>query len=102
MKVCSECGNPLDDAGFTNCDTRATPCSRDRMAFDRQVEDIKAALTLPALASMEKNEMPECFEPTRASTVALSGLLMETLRQNDAMAKQLRHIKAQGGDSTQH
>ena len=88
MDMCPDCGNPLGDNGFTNCNSDPK-CDRDREDFQGKVDAAKAALDLHVLARIERNEMPPCFEATRASTVALAGLLMEALRQNQEM---LAHV----------
>jgi hypothetical protein len=98
METCEACGNPLDDAGFTNCG-KIEACDKDRVAFAVKVENVKLSITLPALASMEKNEMPACFAPTREAVVALAAMTMQALRQNQEMADRLRAIRAQGGDT---
>lgn len=88
MELCKICGAPLDAGGFTACGLAgAEKCHRDRATFEAQVEESKAALDLHILARMERNEMPECFQFTRAAGVAMAQLLMEALRQNQELLK---------------
>lgn len=91
---CDQCKVELDESGFTRCFVPG--CAHDRAAFDREVEQAKQ-IDLAVVAKIEKNEMPACFAPTRAGFVALASLLMEALRQNQAMAERLRALKAAGG-----
>jgi len=97
METCKTCGNPLDEFGMTNCN-QAEKCSADRAEFALDMQRIKEAMTLPMIESMSKNEMPACFEPTRAFSVAVCGMLMEALRQNQQMADQLRSMRMKPGD----
>lgn len=95
MNVCERCGAPIDPAGFTNCGGQNEDyelCKRDRTKFEAEVEESRKALDLQVLALMEKNEMPECFEPTRAATVAMARLLMQALRQNQELTDALQQM----------
>lgn len=89
MDICIECGAPVDTNGLTNCEARGEKCAKDRAAFLQDVEDTKSILDLHKLAMIERNEMPACFLPTRAMGVALAQLLMEALRQNQELLKQV-------------
>jgi hypothetical protein len=90
MDTCRACGTPLDDVGLTNCEREE--CDRDRTRHKARVERIKASLSIEAIARMERGDMPECFELTRAGATALAGLLMAALRQNQEMAARLKAV----------
>jgi hypothetical protein len=92
MLMCPECGNPLDEYGFTNCGgkVKGSECELDRGMFLARVEQIKRTTSLQALAKMEENQMPQCFTPTREAIVALAAMLMTAMRQNQEMAERLR------------
>lgn len=91
MLMCPECGNPLDDAGFTNCGkSKGSECERDRGMFLVRVDEIMGATDLHLLAKIEENQMPQCFQADRATVVALAKMLMTALRQNQEMAGRLR------------
>lgn len=102
METCNECGNPIDEAGFTNCNTPTKPgdpaCKHDRAAFAAAVDAIKAGMSLPSIALMESNGMPERYRPKRADIVALAGLLMEALRQNELLANHLKQMRQHVGE----
>jgi len=57
--------------------------------FDREVADATAVLTLPMIQSIANNEMPECFDGSRALIVSLSRMLMIALRQNEELVAKL-------------
>lgn len=60
------------------------------MSFDDEVTEAMNAMTLPIIDRLAKNDMPECFEPTRATVVALASLMMKTLRQNEELVAALQ------------
>lgn len=64
------------------------------MENDDEVAQIKALLTLPMIDKMAKNEMPDCFEFTRETGVALAQLLMDSMRTNEELANALQADKA--------
>lgn len=89
MDICKECGSFVGDNGLTEKCGNATPCERDAPTFYAEVERVKSSIDLHALARMERNEMPACFQATRAATVAMARLLMESLRQTEELVKHI-------------
>jgi hypothetical protein len=58
--------------------------------FTREVEAAKKVLSLEMISRMSTGDIPECFEFTRATGVALAQLLLTALQQNQAMVSGIR------------
>lgn len=57
----------------------------DPQAFEHEVDATVKVFTPELLDKIASNDMPECFEPTRVSYVAMARLLMTALGQNDRL-----------------
>lgn len=64
------------------------------MESDDAIKQIKSMLTLPMIDKMAKNEMPDCFEFTRETGVALAQLLMDSMRANEELVNALQQDPA--------
>ncbi len=84
---CIICGNELDEYGFCCCPIK--DCKNDLATFNKEVERQKKYLTLPIVDALSKNKMPARFTMTRAAVVALSQLLMKSLRTTEAAGEAL-------------
>lgn len=65
--------------------------ARKLMEFRGKIDETKAVLTLPLVKKIADNEMPECFEATRETVVALAQLLMTSLEQLDKIIAGKKH-----------
>ncbi len=60
--------------------------------FAAQVNECKRIFTPAIIAKIAANEMPECFETTRESYVAMAQLLMQAMHTIEQLAaKQEQH-----------
>lgn len=90
MKYCGECQAVFDEFGFTACKREdGERCERDRDAFMRESAKAKSEFTLPVIEAISTLRVPECFEPSFPMFVALASLLMDALRQNEALLRQV-------------
>lgn len=60
--------------------------------FAAEVDEVRTQLSPLLVHAMARNDMPQCFEFTRATGVALAQLLYTALEQNQAMAGKLEAL----------
>jgi hypothetical protein len=89
MRICEHCSAPLGPNGMV-AECNRIGCEHDTKQFDMKVDAAKSVLTPTIVSRMSRNEMPECFEFTRESGVALAQLLNLALHQNQALIERLR------------
>lgn len=88
MKYCAECEAVFDEAGFTDCKSE-DKCARDRTLFVGQVDQMKAAISLPMVVQIAELKMPDSIEPSYEMIVALAQLLRAALDQNEDLLRQV-------------
>ena len=98
---CDHCSAPLGENGLTDRCV-ALECKHSKPLFDDEVIKFREALSIEMVNRLSNNDMPACFGVTRSQIVAVAGLLIEALHQNQSMAGELRHYRKQGAPGEKH
>lgn len=64
---------------------------RETVEFHKEVSEALGAMTPVMVERIAANQMPACFEPTRASYVAMAKLLKSAYEQLDRLIKARTH-----------